>query len=458
MSASEMTYPWQRGLDTGAPELASARVLVVDDEPGMRNFLVKTLGGVCRRVDAAEDTASAAALLDHHAYDVIVLDNVMPRVAGLDWLADQQRLGLFADVILITAYANLDTAIAAIRAGASDFLLKPFRSNQIINAIAQSLWRADLRRQNSILRHELHEGADVLRHRTALLGSSPGIQAVREALERAAASPAPTVIRGEVGAGKQVAARALHASSAAQDRPFVWLQCHALGEDAFRERLFGRVGRSMDETREGMLRQAAGGTLFLDDVDKLPMAAQAVLVELLATGRFLPLGAARSVALDMRIVASTTRPLEAAVRAGSVRQDLFYLLNVVEIAIPPLRDRDRDVLDLADFLAGHLAKGMGLAPPVLSAATRRRIRAYPWPGNVLELRNYVERALIHRDFDTALTADPDAPGHGDDSLDSVERRHILRVLDACGGNRAEAARRLGVARKTVERKCRSWGL
>ncbi|MFP7671874.1 sigma-54-dependent transcriptional regulator [Marivita sp. S0852] len=440
--------------------LANARVLVVDDEPGMRNFLFKVLEAHCALVHVAEHTSQASGFLDVHAYDVIVLDNIMPDQTGLDWLAEQRKIGLYSDAILITAHADLDTAIQAIRAGASDFLLKPFRSNQVLNAIAHSLERASLRRQNTVLRHELEFGKDLVKHRSALVGRSPGITDVCAAIERAAPSASHVVIRGEVGSGKQVAARMLHAASARANKPFVWLQCYGLTEQVFQERLFGRLDTGPGGAvsgQEGMLQSAAGGTLFLEDMELLSPGCQNILSELLSTGRFSPVGARRSLDLDVRIVSSTTQPLADIVEEKGFRADLFYLLTVIDIVLPPLRDRGEDVLDLTRFFGESLARRMGIPFPEISATARRRFLSHDWPGNVMELRNTVERALIHGDFDMALGESTPRSAETD-SLAAVERRHILNVLDACDGNRAEAARRLGVARKTIDRKCRAWGL
>ncbi|MDF1794643.1 MAG: sigma-54 dependent transcriptional regulator [Thalassobaculaceae bacterium] len=441
-------------------ELAHAAVLVIDDEPGMRNFLSKVLIGNCARVDVMADTRDASRLLDENTYDVIVLDNIMPEKTGLDWLAEQRRIGLYSDAILITAHADLDTAIQAIRAGASDFLLKPFRSNQVLNAIARSLERARLRRQNSVLRHELEVGNDILKHRDALLGTSTEIQKTCQAIGRAATSDANVVFRGEVGSGKQVAGRMLHAASPRAAKPFVWLQCSGMTEEAFQERLFGQLGAQADGSvsgQEGILQSAAGGTLFLEDVEMLSAGCQNILAELVSTGRFSPLGARRSLELDMRIISSTTRPLGDIAAERKFRADLFYLLTVVEIMLPPLRQRTTDIIELTAFFSERLSRRMGLDIPVFSPMARRRFLSYEWPGNVMELRNTVERALIHGDFDAALGAA--ATTQIDiEELAAVERRHILAVLEVCDGNRADAARRLGIARKTIDRKCQAWGL
>lgn len=442
------------------PELAQSSVLVIDDEPGMRNFLEKVLAGSCARVDTAEDTEHASRLLDTSTYDVIILDNIMPNKTGLEWLDEQRRIGLFSDAILITAHADLDAAIKAIRAGASDFLLKPFRSNQILNAIARSLERKRLQRQNSILRNELELGDDLLRRRDALLGTSVEIQAIRRSIEVAASSQSHVVIRGEVGSGKQVAARMLHAASQRASHPFVWLQCYGMTEDAFQARLFGQLDAEKDSngatSQQGMLLNAAGGTLFLEDIEMLSPGCQNILAELLSTGRFTPLGASRSFALDIRIIGSTTRPLKDIAEERAFRADLFYLLTVVEIVLPPLRERIDDIIELTAFFSERLAQRMGAPVPDFSALARRRFLSHDWPGNVMELRNTIERALIHGDFESALG--DSSTSFELESLAAVEQRHILAVLEACNGNRAEAARCLGVARKTIDRKCQAWGI
>lgn len=442
-----------------AEELGYASVLVIDDEPGMRNFLSKVLSENCAKVDVIEDTSEASRLMDESSYDVIVLDNIMPEKTGLQWLAEQREIGLFSETILITAHADLDTAIRAIRAGASDFLLKPFRSNQVLNAIARSLERARLRRQNSVLRHELEVGRDLLNHRNALIGSSPEIQRVRRSIEKSAKSNANVVIHGEAGSGRQVAARMLHAASPRSEYPFVWLPCNGMTEPTFRERLFGQLNSGLDGSmtrQDGILQSAAGGTLYLEDVEMLSSSCQNLLTEMLSTGRFSPLGASRSVEFNMRIVSSTTRPLADITRDSAFRSDLFYRLTVIEIVQPPLRERNRDILDMIAYFSSSLATRMGVETPELTPLARRRFLAHDWPGNVMELRNTIERALIRGSFEEAL--EPSAGTFRTESLASVEQRHILAMLEACNGNRAEAARRLGVARKTIDRKCQAWGL
>jgi DNA-binding NtrC family response regulator len=451
-------------MDASAPQLpafgsdiANASILVIDDEEGMRHFLNKSLSRHCRSVVVSASLSEASELLDDQSFDVIILDNIMPGVTGLEWLAEQRNIGLNSEVILMTAYADLDTAINAIRVGASDFLLKPFHSNQILNAISKILARTELKRENSLLRHELAEGRDLLRQRDTLIGSSAKAQAVREKIRTAAAIDAHVVIHGETGTGRQISARMLHNESSRRFRAFAWLPCFGITADDFKERLFGTLQSSHhgNEGAEGILQSAEGGTLFLDDVEMLSAQCQNILVEWLNTGRFQPIGGGRTFQSDIRVVCCASRPLQYAVEEKTFRPDLFYMLNVHEIRLPSLRERPTDIPDIADFFLQTLSQRMGAEAPELTAQVRRRFMAYDWPSNVMELRNVVEHAIIQGGFDEGLQKP-----HIDasETLADVEQRHILSVLQACGGNRAQAARQLGVARKTIDRKCQSWGI
>ncbi|MEM1343670.1 MAG: sigma-54 dependent transcriptional regulator [Pseudomonadota bacterium] len=438
-----------------APRLAQASVLVVDDEPGMRHFLTRTLGPRCRRVATAADTEEASALLDDERFDVVILDNLMPGDTGIEWLAEQRRAGLFSDAILITAYAEMETVLGALRAGADDFLLKPFRSNQILNAVSRSLDRAALRHENALLRHELAGGRDLLRHRARLIGSSPQMHALSRTIERFAALPSPVIVSGASGTGKEVAARMLHARSPRAERPFVPISCTAFSAEAFQAALFGQTEQA-GTAQEGLLIPADGGTLFFDNVAELDPAAQTLLLRLMEEMRFRPVGARRDTSLDVRFVFSTRAPLAPKVEAGLFREDVYYRINVLQVDIPPLRERPQDVLDLTEMFLDTMAREFDVAPLEITPAARAKLLRYPWPGNVRELRNHLERALIHGDLEYGL--DLIADDGATDSLSAVERRHILETLEKVGGNRAEAARRLGVSRKTIDRKCQTWGI
>ena len=445
----------QLGAEFGSG-LSQASILVVDDEPGMRNFLVKTLSPRCKRVVEAADVEEASRHLDSNHFDVVILDNVMPGKSGVDWLNEQRHIGFFADAILITAFADLETAIRALQAGAVDFVLKPFRSNQILNAVARCLDRIHLQRENFLLRHELRSEANEAGDRNRLVGRSDSLQQVRETLARVAPLPTSVLITGESGTGKEVSARTLHALSDRSDKPFVPVNCAAIPAEMIESELFGHLKGAFtgaESRRDGLFLHAHQGTLFLDEIGELPPAMQSKLLRVIEDKRIRPVGSEREVPLDVRFVFATNADLPEAVENGRFRADLFYRINVLHIHMPPLRDRKTDVEDLTELFMRKISRELGVPPLPLTAPILAGLTGYDWPGNVRELRNLVERSLILGEFP------PEFEGfeHNDDdeaseSLEAVERQHILAVLEAAGGNRAEAARRLGVSRKTIDRE------
>lgn len=438
--------------------IADAAVLIVDDEDGIRNFLSKVLDPECRLVKTASTVAEATELLDTTRFDIVILDNRMPGQTGIEWLAEQRKIGFFGDAIMITAYADLATAIAALRAGAIDFLLKPFRANQILSAVAKCLDRMALRHENTLLRHELSLGGDILRTRNALVGGSDEMLQVKKILERCARLDSNVLIKGESGTGKEIAARMLHSKSERADRPFVPVTCAAFSDEHFSSVLFGSLpeGDLAGHAKNGLFMSAEGGVLFLDDVNELSAIAQAMLVQVIETGRIRPVNATRDIPINVRIIASTSQNLLELVQQGVFREDLYYRLNVLDIEMPPLRTRPADILDLATLFIQKIATDLRLPPPEITASVRRKLLCNSWPGNVRELRNHIERALIHDDLEYGLEFDPDS--RETTSLAAVEQRYIIETLEACGGNRAEAARRLGISRKTIDRKCQAWKL
>jgi DNA-binding NtrC family response regulator len=440
--------------DAYGESLSRASILIVDDEPGMRNFLSKILGTRCKRVEQADSAAAAAKLLDTNYFDLVILDNIMPGKTGLDWLREQRKVGFFGDAILITAYADLETAITALRAGVADFVLKPFRANQITNAVARALDRQKLRRENYLLRHELQAEGSAVRGR--LLGASRQISSVRDLLVRMAPLPTSVLFTGASGTGKEVAARTLHSLSDRADQPFVPINCAAISPDRIAEELFGNVDAG-DQRKEGLFMHADGGTLFLDEIAQLPAQVQATLLRVLEDHRVRPSGSEREVPLNLRILFATNADLPSEVAAGRFREDLYHRINVVNIEMPPLRARADDVVELAALFMGQISRSLGMLPLELNDRILLNLRRYDWPGNVRELRNMIERSVILGEFPQEFAGSGRVSGaEAAYSLELVEQRHILHVLDACGGNRAEAARRLGVSRKTIDRKCAMW--
>lgn len=452
------------------PWLAQASILVVDDEPGMRNFLVRTLGPRCKRLEEAADTQEATRKLDKHHFDIVILDNIMPGKSGVEWLAEQRAIGFFADTILMTAFADLETAIQALRAGAADFVLKPFRSNQILNAVARCLDRVRLQRENQVLRYQLRAAADQMLLRDRLIGESEAIMRVRETITRVAPLPTSVLLTGASGTGKEVAARSLHSLSDRADKPFVPVNCAAIPPDMIESELFGHLKGAFtgaERAREGIFMHAQEGTLFLDEIGDLPLPMQSKLLRVLEDRRVRPVGSEREVPVDLRFVFATNADLERLVQQGQFRADLYFRINVMQIHMPPLNDRGNDVYDLAELFMQKLSRQLGMPPVPVDAAARVALGRYDWPGNVRELHNLIERTLILGRFpvehlvNTRQTPGDAVSSTGDttgDSLADMERRHILGMLRETGGNRDEAARRLGVSRKTIDRKCAAWNV
>ena len=447
-----MNAPQKATLDIYGTSLVGASILVIDDEPGMRHFLTKTLEPRVKRVEAVGSPAQASKALDEAQYDLVIIDNLMPGGTGLDWLTEQKRKGFFADAILITAYADLETAIAALRAGVSDFVLKPFRANQILSAVARTLDRKYLQRDNTLLRRELSSGTG----HGKLLGNSEPMEDVRAMLTRLAPLPTPVLFTGASGTGKEMAARHLHDASDRAEAPFVPVNCATIQPDRFAEELFGVVAAE-DRLKPGLLLLADGGTLLLDEIAQMPETVQAALLRVLEDKKVRPVGAEREIPLNVRFLFATNDDIEASVAAGRFRADLYHRIHVVKIHMPPLKDRMDDIVELAAHFMTRFSASLAMPSLELDEETLLKLRRYDWPGNVRELRNLIERSVILGAFPEEFSGGGSVTGmQAIENLDLVVQRHILRMLDLCGGNRAEAARRLGVSRKTIDRKMAVW--
>ncbi|ANQ83164.1 sigma-54-dependent transcriptional regulator [Azoarcus olearius] len=437
-------------------------VLVVDDEQGMRNFLSRALALRGFVVDTAESAEEGAEKLAATRFDLVILDIALPGKAGIEWLQDLTAAGFAGEVILITAFADMQTAIDALRAGAADFILKPFRIDQILNSIHRSTERARLARENFLLRRQVAGSGSAS---DGMIGASPAIGQLRQILHRIAPTPSTVLIQGESGVGKEVVARALHQLSPRAEQPFVAVNCAAISAELIESELFGHVKGAFTgarEARNGLFHYAHGGTLFLDEIGELPLALQSRLLRVLEERKVRPVGTEQEVPVDVRVLAATNRDLRAEVAACRFREDLFYRLEVITLTVPPLRERAEDVPALAAAFMQQLAMQLGLPPLLISPEVSARLMAHPWPGNVRELRNFVERSLLFGDFPLASLAGAVAPPPPASAapllLEEVEKRHILAVLDQCGGNKTRAAELLGVSRKTLERKCAEWSV
>jgi len=440
-------------------------MLVVDDEPGMRNFLVKTLAPRCQSVMEAGSAEEAAALLRDHHVDLIILDIALPGQNGVDWLKDLREQGYTGQVILITAFADLDTAIEALRAGASDFILKPFRVPQILNAVRQCHECARLSRENFVLRHTLlrSQFAD-----NGLVGASPVMQEVSQSIRRIATVSSTVLLQGESGTGKELVARALHALSPRANGPFVPVNCASISPTKMESELFGHAKGAFagaTRARDGLFFYAQGGTLFLDEVAELPLPLQATLLRALEDMKIRPVGSQQLQPVNVRIIAATNRPLQQEVDAGRFRTDLYYRLQVVEMTLPPLREHKEDIPALVQHFMFQLTPVLGVAPLEITPAEMDYLMQYDWPGNVRELRNLIERSLILGSLNVsalyAMDKHPRAGARGEDQptdLHTLEKQHICAILDSVQGDKTQAAELLGISRRTLERRCAEWAL
>lgn len=436
----------------------NASVLVVDDEPGMRNFLLKTLAPRAGLVLGAASAEEAEGLLQKHRFDLVILDITLPGKSGITLLKEMRAQGEPCEVVLITAFADLDTAIEALRAGAGDFLLKPFRVAQVLGAFRQGLERARLKRENWVLKRTLHQRTPPA---DGLVGRSIVIKGLQAALHRVAAVDSTVLLTGASGTGKELAAQALHRLSPHAAAPFVPVNCAAISPAKIEEELFGAPGR------DGLFVYAQGGTLFLDEIAELPLPMQAKLLRALENRRIRPVGSEQEIPVQLRIVAATNRPLRGEVDAGRFRADLYYRLQVVEITLPPLAAHKEDIPDLVAHFNETLAPRLGVPPIEVSDDEMRYLQQYAWPGNVRELRNLIERSLIvgalnvsalYQGLARAKAEPVRAVLDGVTDLQTLEKRHILAVLDSVDGDKTRAAQLLGISRRTLERRCAEWAV
>ncbi len=450
---------------------SDVRLLVVEDRATMREFLVAALeGGVgpyrCSVAEAADGPAALAAL-EARAYDLVLTDLKLPGSDGLAVLARAKALYPDCAVIVLTAYGTIETAVAAMRQGAYDFLTKPVESPDALRLVVErALDGLRLRKENESLRAERPRSPGF----GDIVHSDSGMARAIALARAVAATPSTVLLLGESGTGKELFARAIHAAGRGEAAPFVAVNCAALPADLLESELFGHERGAFTgatNQRKGRFELADGGTLFLDEVGEIALPVQAKLLRVLQEGTFERVGASRTQRSGARIIAATNRDLKAMVAEGRFREDLYYRLAVFPITLPPLRERPGDILPLAQAVLVRLAQRSGATPLRIPETTAQYLRAYDWPGNVRELHNVLERATI---LATSPTLEPDLlpveltlgaepePVTPNGSLRELERDAILQALDAAGGHRRRAAERLGISVRTLQYRLKAYGL
>ena len=447
------------------------RVLVVDDEENIRLVLKTLLRKQGYEVEVAESGEAALALVDTFGPDVVLTDVRMPRMGGLDLLATLKAKQYPATVIVMSAYGNIDLALEAMKAGAYDYVSKPFKPDEIVLALRKAEERETLRRENRALREQIRAESQF----ESILGKSPQMVEIFRTITKIADFKTTVLVSGESGVGKELVARAIHERSSRKGGPFVAVNCGAIPENLLESELFGhKKGAFTDANsdRRGLFEEASGGTLLLDEIGELPLNLQVKLLRALQEDSIRRLGDTKDVKVDVRIITATHRDLGAEAKAGRFREDLYYRINVLPIAIPPLRARREDINLLIDHFRARNNARLGTHIRGLSQEARRLLLEYAWPGNVRELENTIERAMVLADADVLETSD--LPERLRDALDpvqvqlatgelsikktsaAIEEILIRRALTKTRGNRTRAAEVLEISHRALLYKIKDY--
>lgn len=448
---------------TGSSTAASAALLIVEENAVLREFLAEALHDECAILETVDDLQGAESMCRRCAFDLIVINTRVAEHSGIEWIQSQRERGIESDVIFLAQDQGMMSAIAALRLGAVDYLCAPFQHLQVEATVRRCLDQRQGRTRVATHQQQTVEWGE------EIIGDSEGMSAVRLAIARFAPTSSTILIEGDTGTGKELVAQSLHRFSGRRGE-FVALNCGAIASELLESELFGHTRGAFtgaQEARPGMLMFADGGTLFLDEISEMSPPMQIKLLRAIEQKVVRPVGAEREVSVDFRLIAATNRKLEVEVARGRFRSDLYYRINVVTIHLPALRQRTGDIELLIQHYSTRLAADLGVPLLKFNGRQMQQLRDYDWPGNVRELRNVIERSLLSGElcFDFH-----DRESRGDHShavteidqpplaytLAEVEKAHALRVLASVDGNKSESARRLGISRKTLERKVKDW--
>ena len=444
-------------------------ILVADDEPGVRESLAEILRDAGYVVHTATDGTAALRALEEHDFGVVVTDLRMPGADGLEVLKRAREVSPQTLVLVMTAHGTVDTAVEALRAGATDYILKPVVFDDLLAKVGRLLEHRQIAWQMQMLRREVEAKYDF----HGLVGGSSAMREIFELVKKVAPTPTTVLITGESGTGKEVVARALHQFSEVAQRIFLPVNCAAIPENLLESQLFGHVRGAFTgavTSQEGLFSRAKGGTIFLDEIGDMPFGLQSKLLRAIESKEILPVGSTQPVTVDVRIVAASNRDLRQMVDEGKFRDDLYYRLNVVNIQLPPLRDRREDIPSLLEYLVRRHNREMKRAYKGVDNATLKVLMSQPWKGNVRELDNVIEHAMILgngewitvADLPRALRdSDAPLPPVGDelrDALRAYERIHIETVLRRAGHDKRRAADLLGLSLSSLYRKLNELGI
>jgi DNA-binding NtrC family response regulator len=442
-------------------------ILIVEDEDLMRSILAGLLADAGYRVLVASSGEQALEIFTAEVPALTISDIALGGIDGIELLDRIKQVDAEALVIMITAYSSVETAIAALRKGAYDYITKPFINEDILQTVRNALRQSELFRENRYLRRELKQRYNF----DQIIGRSDALAEIFRLVEKIAATSSSVLIQGESGTGKELIARAIHYNSPRADGPFIALNCGALPETLLESELFGYVKGAFtgaNSNKPGLLRAASGGTLFLDEVGEMPPALQVKLLRALQEREVTPLGAIKPEAFDARVIAATNKNLEEEAAARRFRDDLYYRLSVISFTMPPLRERREDIPLLVRYFAGKYARSLGTAEKTVSDEAMQRLINYDWRGNIRELQNAIERAVTLSDGMIEVTHLPqkirDTPLAIRDvtgqtlTLDEMERRYILDTLARAGDDKTRAAALLGIDLSTLYRKLKRYGL
>ena len=441
-----------------------ANLLVVDDEEPFRRLLKNELTRKGYAVSVAADGSEALRLMRDNPFDAVLLDVVMPGVDGLSLMKKLKEDPTAPPIIVLTGKATVETAVEAMKNGAYDYLTKPYKLDELVIVVDRACEYGRLSVKSKLLEHELVRKESPFE----FVGTSRQLTDILALIRKVAPTDSPVFIQGESGTGKELVANTVWHYSKRKDRPFIALNCASLSESLIESEIFGHEKGSFTgafQLKHGLVEVADRGTLFLDEIGEMPIGLQAKLLRFLDSGEFRRVGGNKALTVDVRLITATNKDLPAMIKKGTFREDLYYRLNVINITLPPLRERKEDIPELARHFLAKYAKKLSKTITEISPDARELLAGNHWPGNVRELENVIERAVILCEAETLDAGDLSLPAQAivselgtNPSLEEMEKNYILRVLKEANGNQSKASQLLGIDRKTLYLKLKKYGI